>query len=249
MNKVKKLSLMVLLGALMSLAFSGTSMAASQKVKVKEGEDGKLYYYVDGELTKNKIGVKVNKKYYSVDKKGVATEITDTALGMASVQLTDLGISPKKAGKTSSLRKAFEWCYMNIENVGDIKSGKSDSWYAQYGFRKHRGDCNVYASTFYYMARALGYSSRNTKLMKGYILSAYDSNGKPVYGSHAWVTIKIDGKTKVFDPNFAYVYHNPEGAQYENSSSARSGFKMTYGKTGMYSYYKLTSKGKYREYK
>ncbi len=204
--------------------------AETETEAVKDGlvtENGVNHIYVSGKLVTNKLGYKLGSSYYKISKKGVATKVSE-AQGRAGVLMV------KK--KITTLKKAFNWCYKKISytaNVGRV-SGKKSDYYAIRGFKYGRGDCNVMAACFYQMAKVLGY--KNVKFVQGKIKA---STG---LANHAWVTIKKNGKTYVYDPNFAYVFHKRT-----KNSKAASGYKMTYTKKSsssklQYTYY--TRKGK-----
>lgn len=233
------LAALVLTFCVLPISAAASEETESSETAVKDGlvtENGKLYYYKNGELVKDKLGIKIGKKYYKISKKGVVTKVSEAA-GRAGIQLEKIG---RSSSKSKTLKKAFTWCSSKITyraSCGSPSSGQSAAaYYAIYGFKNKRGDCNVMAATFYQMAKVLGY---NAKYVTGLIISGTDSNGNVTYSSHAWVTIKISGKTYVYDPNFAYVYHT-----LNNNTQAHSGYKMTYTKTGSKLQYKYYSKSK-----
>ena len=167
--------------------------------------EGKTYCY------------KVKKKYYRIDKKGVAT-LVSTAEGLAGARLDKCG---------GDLKKAFKWSSTKIKywgSVGKPKKGQNQvEYYATYGFKNGKGDCYVMAATFCMMAKVKGL--KNVKFVKG---SVPQANGKN--GAHAWCEIKF-GKTRyVYDPNFAYSFRN--------NPKAHSGYKFKYGTKGTYRYNK-----------
>lgn len=88
-------------------------------------------------------------------------------------------------------------------------------WYAEFGFENHTGNCYVMASTFYYMARLLGYDVHR---VNGYVpISATE------YNPHGWCEIDMNGTTYVFDPNFTNEMH-------------MNGYQITYGTSGTWRY-------------
>ncbi|MCD7743917.1 MAG: transglutaminase-like domain-containing protein [Lachnospiraceae bacterium] len=243
MKRLKNLCLLTLAILLVSFGAAGmvtfaasdTSSSSTQNGLVEE--NGKLYYYKNGKLVTDKLGIKIGKSYYKISKKGVCKKVSEAA-GRAGVQLEKIG---RASSNSKTLKKAFKWCSTKITyktNCGSPSSGQSDAaYYSIYGFKNKKGDCVVMAATFYQMAKVLGY---NAKLVRGYIVSGYNSDGSPILASHAWVTIKISGTTYVYDPNFAYVQHT-----LSNNTSAHSGYKMTYTKTGskkQYVYYSSKKK-------
>ncbi|MCD8336644.1 MAG: transglutaminase domain-containing protein [Lachnospiraceae bacterium] len=216
-------------------AASGTSSSTTKNGLVKK--NGKLYYYKNGKLVKDKLGIKIDGNYYRISAKGVCKKVSEAA-GRAGIQLEKIG---RASTNSKTLKKAFTWCSTQITYAavtGSPASGQSKAqYYAIYGFKKKRGDCNVMAATFYQMAKVLGYDA---KFVSGYIISSYDSDGNAVLAKHAWVTIKLKGTTYVYDPNFAYVQHT-----LNNNTAAHSGYKMTYTKTGkklQYTYYSSKKK-------
>lgn len=64
--------------------------------------------------------------------------------------------------------------------------------YALYGFQNKKGNCYVYAATFYYLAKGLGY---DCSYIEGQVGMA--SGG---YGPHGWVAIYSNGSTYICDP-------------------------------------------------
>ena len=155
--------------------------------------EGKTYCYKNGKLVKNKYGYKVKKKYYRIDKKGVAT-LVSTAEGLAGARLDKCG---------GDLKKAFKWSSTKIKywgSVGKPKKGQNQvEYYATYGFKNGKGDCYVMAATFCMMAKVKGY--KNVKMVKGTVPQA---NGKN--GAHGWCEIKIGKTVYAYDPNiFEYL--------------------------------------------
>lgn len=177
--------------------------------------NGKLKYYKNGKLVKDKLGIKIKKKYYKIDKKGVATRVSE-AEGLAGIRL-------EKCGR--DLRKAFKWSSTNIQYFGSVRKPKKGQneveYYAAYGFKNGKGDCYVMAATFCMMAKVKGY--KNVSFVKG---SVPQRNG--VNGEHAWCEIKTRGKIYVSDPNFAYSY--------KNNPNAHSGYMFRYNTKGTYKY-------------
>lgn len=80
------------------------------------------------------------------------------------------------------LRAAYNWAaampyYRMSPDV--VPAGVDPTqWYAEFGFENHTGNCYVMASTFYYMARLLGYDVHR---VNGYVpISATE------YNPHGW---------------------------------------------------------------
>lgn len=117
------------------------------------------------------------------------------------------------------LRAAYNWAaampyYRMSPDV--VPSGVDPTqWYAEFGFENHTGNCYVMASTFYYMARLLGYDVHR---VNGYVpISATE------YNPHGWCEIDMNGTTYVFDPNFTNEMH-------------MNGYQITYGTSGTWRY-------------
>lgn len=212
---------------------AATSTSTTKKTGIVTKSNGKKYYYKNGKLIKDKLGYKIGSSYYKISKKGVLTKVSKAA-GLAGIQLESIG---RESTNSKTLKKAFTWCSTKIKYYSGCGTMSSTSKYAIYGFTYKKGDCNVMAACFYQMAKVLGYSA---KYVSGYIVSGYKSNGNVILTKHAWVTIKISGKTYVYDPNFAYVQHT-----LNNNTKAHSGYKMTYTKTSskqQYIYYSSKKK-------
>lgn len=177
---------------------------------------GKWYCFTKaGVLVVKKYGYKAGKYYYKINAKGVATKLT-TVQGKAGAKLDSLN---------GSLANAFKWSakLRYYGNSTTIPSGKTATqYYGEYGFNYNRGDCNVQAATFYWMAKALGY---NVKFVQGYVPQANNT-----FGPHAWCEIVRNGKTYVFDPNLSSRY------------GLSRGYKFTYGTKGTYQYYDKNKK-------
>lgn len=218
-----------------------------KKVKGLQKIDGKQYYFdkKSGKLVTNKRAykIKANGKtaYYNIDKKGVATKWTGTAAKAAKRLVSlkaNLNTVTSKT-KLNSLKKAFLWS-AKLKYTNNTKNGLSTEealkYYGDYGFNRKKGDCNTQASTFYWMAKVLGYDA---KYVKGYVPTAADSNGKPSkFRAHAWVEIKIGSTTYAFAPNF-----NTSGdARPQKAKNTYVGFKFKYGTKGTYWYHDAKKK-------
>ena len=117
------------------------------------------------------------------------------------------------------LRAAYNWAaampyYRMSPDV--VPAGVDPTqWYAEFGFENHTGNCYVMASTFYYMARLLGYDVHR---VNGYVpISATE------YNPHGWCEIDMNGTTYVFDPNFTNEMH-------------MNGYQITYGTSATWRY-------------
>lgn len=224
-KKNRKLLIAVLVGMLMILSLSVTVSAAAPKNKIVT-KSGKQYYYnKSGKIVKGKYGYKIGSKYYKISKTGVLKKVSKVE-GLAGIRMNSyFGKSKSKA-----LWSAFQWS-AKLRYVADnirIPSGQTkESYFGLYGFQRKRGDCNVQAATFYWMAKALGYKP---KFVQGYVPQLTKS-GKIKYGAHAWVTIKSGGKNYVYDPNFSGEHNRKHTLK-----GMKSGYKFKYGAKNTYKY-------------
>ena len=143
---------------------------------------------------------------------------------LACSQLEELKAANGKSIR--NLKKAFKWAaslqyYEDSSFAKKMKLKKAVEFYGTYGFNMKKGDCNVEAFTFYWMAKMMGYDAVP---VQGYIL-------KGDLSPHSWVTIKIGRKEYVFDPNFSKEY----GGKMAKTKSGKTvklnklcGFKLTY---------------------
>ena len=181
---------------------------------------GDRYYFSDSSanLVKDIIKTINKKKYYFTAKTGVAakSEIfkyknkwyaaqANSTLGekgwiqagklqyyVKDYNVHDVCIKAKAVldKEGYNLRAAYNWSarltfvrFQNSPYWGIL-------WFADMGFSKGKGDCNVMASTFYIMAKMMGYS---TTQVKGTV--------NIWYLPHSWVYIKHDDGTWIYDPN------------------------------------------------
>lgn len=217
----------------LAVCLSCTSFAASYKNEIVT-EDGKQYYYnKSGKLVKGKYGYKIGKSYYRISKSGVLKKVS-RAEGLAGIQLN----AWYKKSKSQALWQAFQWSAKlpYYTNSTKAPSGQSKrAYFGQFGFQNRRGDCNVQAATFYWMAKVLGY---DVKFVQGYVPTAQDASGRITkYGAHAWTTIKLKGKTYVYDPNFSGYC-----TQKHMLKEMKSGYKITYGAKNTYRYFSKKKK-------
>jgi len=109
-----------------------------------------------------------------------------------------------------SLKEAYVFSY-RLRYQGRWYRAKNAETYAIKGFTKHYGNCYVMASTFYIMAKLLGYN-------------VHQVEGKVFYTHpHSWTVIKQNGREWVYDPNF-------------RNETGRNGWKIWYGKKGTWRY-------------
>ena len=111
MKKGKKLAAFILTAILaftsvipVFAATANSSSATNATVSKKTGwvvKDGTRYYYKDGKVIKDKLGYKIGKKYYRIDKTGVATRVSE-AEGLAGIRLEKIGRKLSRAFKYAS---------------------------------------------------------------------------------------------------------------------------------------------------
>lgn len=235
MKKInRKILVAVLLGMLAAVCFSSSVSAASYKNQIVTKNNKQYYYDNSGKLVKGKFGYKIKNKYYKISKAGVLTKVSKVQ-GLAGIRLNPYY---GKYSNSQILWKAFQWS-ANLKyytNSTKAPAGQTkEAYFGTYGFERNRGDCNVQAATFYWMAKALGY---NAKFVQGYVPTAKDANGKiTVYSPHAWTTIKSGKTTYVYDPNFS-------GDCYQKKilKGMKSGYKFTYGTKNTYRYFNSKKK-------
>lgn len=185
-------------------------------VKNKVCKIGNKLYCFDkkGRKVTNKACYKLKKKYYSINKKGVATLLSEVER-----------LAVQRAQKCKGdLRKAFEWCAKISYRPVTRPSSDAAEYYGKIGLKRQQGDCNVAAYTFYWLAKSMGY--KNVKYMEGYV-----QQGDGTYGEHAWCEIKQGKKTYIYDPNFANQY-----AVRSNKFSMDHCYKFRYGAKNTYKY-------------
>ncbi|MBL1226859.1 RICIN domain-containing protein [Enterococcus sp. BWR-S5] len=123
------------------------------------------------------------------------------------------------------LKKAFDWTrntigYQDSSYPAANAGAAFANEHASKGFNQRKGNCYTYASTFYYLAKELGYDAHVV------VGSVVQRNGS--LGPHGWVEIDINGATYVFDAElgrpaygnkypYYYITYNTAGAvQYRN---------------------------------
>lgn len=116
-----------------------------------------------------------------------------------------------------NLRAAYNWAAGLTYRTPSGAPGGTErvDWYADYGFTTGTGNCYVMASTFYQMAKLLGY---DVYYVEGSVPLAAGG-----FGPHGWCEIVINGATYVFDPNFT-------------NETGRNGYQITYGTSGTWRY-------------
>lgn len=173
---------------------------------------GNWTFYFDPQTGAAAVGVvTINGEQYFFNAQGVKQDWMATkAEQYAYETLNEIGWD---------LRAAYNWAaampyYRMSPDV--VPAGVDPTqWYAEFGFENHTGNCYVMASTFYYMARLLGYDVHR---VNGYVpISATE------YNPHGWCEIDMNGTTYVFDPNFTNEMH-------------MNGYQITYGTSGTWRY-------------
>jgi len=224
----KQIQKIILVFAVFAAVFCTAAFAVPCNVQAGVVNEGGVthIYNAKGRLMKNKPAykVKVNGKtwYYAIARDGAAVRLKNVK-AKAAARLCQLKAGGKKS--EANLKKAFAWAsgraYQN--NTKSSKKGMAAArYYGSYGFGAGRGDCNTVAAVFYWMATVLGYDA---KFVQGYVPDGSITNLQ----SHAWVTIEMDGKTYVFDPDFTRVYASRFGKT--------CGFKISYGQKSTYIYF------------
>ena len=206
---------------------------------------GKYYYFNSkGVLQKNKAAYKIvvsgKTRYYNINAKGIATRLKGTK-ELAAIRLNKLGASLNSitpAKQLAALKKAFLWSaqisYRAMST--SVSAAEAPDYFGSYGFKTGRGDCQVQAYTFYWMAKVLGYKPA---FVKGYVPRSKTSDGKySNFASHAWCTISIDGVKYVFDPNF----NTSSDAAALRAANKYVGFMFRYGDKNTYAYHNLKKK-------
>lgn len=169
--------------------------------KIGWAKIGKYYYYFSstGILNVNTI---VGKYYVNKSGKRITTKTS-----MEAVKLVNK-ISKNKKNNTKA--KKLKACYNYIYKTYKYKrsyakpTSKGKNWtsyYAYQMYKKKKGNCYNYASSFAYCAKVLGYDAR---VVTGKIV-ALGGGMTP----HGWVEIKhSNGKLYLYDPNMQKNYKN-----------------------------------------
>ena len=120
------------------------------------------------------------------------------------------------------LKKAYDWDVDTLYYVGySTDNSKKVSYYSDYGFKNHKGNCYVYAAVFAEMARELGY---DVHMCYGGIMKADGEQSV-----HSWVEITINGTKRVYDPEFESVWY---------WKTKKSGYAFQYGDSKTWKYTK-----------
>ena len=119
------------------------------------------------------------------------------------------------------MRTGYDWLVKNYTYYGHGKpdmpeeGSNGTKWFAEFGFTKHKGNCFVFAASFYEMAKLMGYEPRQ---MEGKL--PLRGGG---YGPHSWDEIDINGVTYVFDPECTWAV-------------GKDAFMVQYGAPGTWRY-------------
>ena len=175
--------------------------------------NGRNYYFDEtGRLITNVTRYRIDGKFYDIDAWGHVSESPlSEAEQLAKERLDIIGWD---------LRSAYLWSCMDYYyNDDTVPYGYEPAdYYGIYGLTHHYGDCYVMASTFYQMAKVMGY---DIHFVMGYVKSVQ-------YGMspHGWCEIDEEDGTWVYDPDF-------------EASKGRNGYRIYYGQptTWMYTEY------------
>ncbi len=107
-----------------------------------------------------------------------------------------------------NLKAAYYFATMPYYTFASSPSWGS-AWFANYGFEKRRGDCYVMASTFYILAKTLGY---DVTQVAGYV------NTTRHRAEHSWTFIKHKDGTWIYDPEF-YAEHRQMAFKIKNGDT------------------------------
>ncbi len=129
-----------------------------------------------------------------------------------------------KAERLDLLRKAFEYCrdsftYRRRYDPYDMGETGWEIEEAKAMFESTKGNCYSFASTFWALARGLGYDA---KAISGTMLK----DRQP----HGWVEIEMDGTPYIFDPEMEYVY------VHERQDYSHDMFMVTYSAGAWWNY-------------
>ncbi len=175
--------------------------------------DGKTYYFDEnGVMGTGTMHIDGYKCVFDDDGALIEKTPLSKAVIYAEQKLDEIG---------HDLRVAFNWsASLTYFNNGNSETGapagyKFEEYEAIYGFENLRGDCEVMAATFYYMAQSLGY---DVHMVRGFV--PLRAGGM---GHHAWCEIVMNGTVYVFDPQFT-------------NQTGRNGYQITYGTSGTWVY-------------
>ena len=179
---------------------------------------GKIWYYANsqGFMVSGWQTIDGKRYYFYSDTKYMARNTTMNGIRIDPYGVADsvYNYAEKVLDKVGwNLRAAFDWAQLPYKSVSNSPAPGS-AYFAEYGFKYGCGDCYVMASTFYYMARLMGYDAHQ---VIGFVNT---TKGRE---DHSWVEIDINGVVYVFDPSFEH-------------GSGRNGYYFTYGTPGTWRY-------------
>lgn len=172
---------------------------------------GKKYYFQsNGKLLTDKQCYQIDDSFYNISSAGVLTAVSK-AEELAARKLNEIGWNLYAAFKYSA---GLSYTEDYKADITEGENAEADAL-ACYGFENGRGDSFVMASTFYEMAKVLGY---DVYYVKGSV---------PLKGGNSlkqgWCEIEKDGAVYVCDPYFYYE---------EN----KGGYMFKYGQSGTWRY-------------
>lgn len=154
----------------------------------------KYYYFSsNGKMKKNAI---VGNYYVLSD--GKRAESAAVSYAVKAIK----SATNSEMTKEQKLKACYNWIINNFSYERDYQDPAKlkNNWtksYAEYAFKKKRGNCYKYASAMGYCAELLGYDAR---VVYGKIASG---NGRV---NHGWTEVKIDGTYYIFDTVQADYY-------------------------------------------
>lgn len=113
-----------------------------------------------------------------------------------------------------NLKSAFDYSSSRPYHVMSVDPSYGKYNFAMHTYTKGNGNCYALASSFYYMAKLLGYDVRQ---MTGKAKFATHN------GIHSWCEVVIDGVTYICDPDFTL-------------ETGRNGYLVKYGQKGTLKY-------------
>ena len=182
--------------------------------------NGKEYYGLGGGVLKT--------KWAAIGKNAMYFNPSNGKTGTVGSMAKNCTIGHLKVPANGRLGEAYALGVKELDRIGwNLKAAYKFSYkikyrsrwyrrstaeqYAIRGFKKRNGNCFVMASTFYIMAKLLGYDVHQVK-------------GKVAYvAPHSWTVIVTNGKQRVYDPNF-------------KNETGRNGWNIYYGKKGTWRY-------------
>lgn len=155
---------------------------------------GEYYYFKsNGKMVKSAI---VGNYYVLSNGKRAESSAVSYAVKAVKAATTD------KMTQEQKLKACYNWIIKNFSYERDYQDPAKlkNNWtksYAEYAFKKKKGNCYKYASAMGYCAEILGYEAR---VVYGKIASGSSRT------NHGWTEIKINGKYYIFDTVQADYY-------------------------------------------